>query len=210
MSSKIITPRDSVSNHEAASNPHPGYLTPTEGDVAYSPKTITDYQFLPIAWAIDGASAPDAVETLTSTNSVRIRKFRGDTGNQDVFIPLQISLDLVVATKIQYRVIFFVSEATGPSSEGVAFSLAGATLGNGDLLSSTLGTAVVVSATAMTYAQYVRVATAWSADVTFTDLAVGETALMKFIRIQDNTADTYAQKVGVFGIELKFQRLLAA
>ncbi len=28
---------DSIADHEAAVNPHPGYLTPAEGDAAYQP-----------------------------------------------------------------------------------------------------------------------------------------------------------------------------
>jgi len=69
-----------------------------------------------------------------------------------------------------------------------------------------MGTAVISSATARTDAQYDRIATAWSAAVTITNLAAAETATLKLYRDTSDDADTYAQDIGVAGIEIKYTR----
>jgi len=158
--------------------------------------------FIPIAYAIDGASAPDAKETLTSTNKVDIRTFAHDA-DEDVFIIWEAPLDLTCKT-IQFRVITWVHNATGPSAEGWAFFLRGASLGNGDILSATLGTAVKSSAASQTHVQYDRVATTWSEPVTITNLAAGESQVLKLYRDISDADDTYAQLIGVSGIEIRY------
>jgi len=171
--------------------------------------SISAYEFLPVEWGLDGDPAPDAVGTLSSTNKVVIRKFAGTVENQALFIPWSVPNDLTGST-VSFRVIGFVTEATGPSSEGIAFSLAGASVGDGDLLGATLGTAVVTAKTGFTAATYARFATAWSSAVTITNLLAGETALLKLIRVQDNGSDTYGQKVGVYAVEIKYSEALVA
>jgi len=173
-----------------------------------NPSIFKDYSFIPIGWAIDGTSAPDAKETITSTNKVDVRKFAGD-GTKDVFIPWEVPPDLS-GTTIQYRVIFFITEAAAPDNKGVAFYLGGASIGNGDALGATLGTAVKSSITARSDAQYDRLATDWSDPVTITNLLAGETAIFTLYRKHDDADDTYEQKIGVFGIEIKFARALSA
>lgn len=165
---------------------------------------VQEYEFLPIVWAINGAAPPEGLTTLTSTYSVDIRNF-DDASDEDVYIPWEVPSDISGST-ISYRVICFVTNATGPSNEGVSFFLQGASLGDGDILSSALGTAVESNATAMTHAQYDRFATSWSAAVTITDLAAGETAMLKLYRDISDTQDDYAQDIGVAGIEIKYTR----
>jgi len=165
---------------------------------------VQEYEFLPIVWAINGAAPPEALTTLTSTFSVDIRNF-DDASDEDVYFIWQIPSDLSGST-ITYRVICFVTNATGPSNEGVAFFLQGNSLGDGDILSGAMGTAVISSATARTDAQYDRIATAWSAAVTITNLAAAETATLKLYRDTSDDADTYAQDIGVAGIEIKYTR----
>jgi hypothetical protein len=180
----------------------------TNGTIKDPLGTWKDYFAIPIEWGVDGASAPDAAETLTSTNKVQIRKFRGATGNQDIFMTIVLPPDIKPATdKVKYRVHFFISESTGPSNEGIAFSLQGRSIAPGGLLSGTLGTAIVVTKTALTHDQYTYVVTDWSDEVTITGLSQTSTFLeLNFSRVQDNSADTYAQKVGVAFIELKFDQ----
>lgn len=165
---------------------------------------VQEYEFLPIVWAINGAAPPEGLTTLTSTFSVDIRNF-DDASDEDVYIYWQVPTDLT-GTTITYRVICFVTNATGPSAEGVAFFLQGNSLGDGDILSGAMGTAVISSAAAVTHVQYDRFATAWSAAVTITALAAGETALLKLYRDVSDAADDYAQDIGVAGIEIKYTR----
>lgn len=169
--------------------------------------TISDYVFLPINWCRDGTVPPDATETITSTNSASVRQFSG-TANQDVQCNWAIPLDAFGGT-VTARVIGFVTNATAPANgEVVAFSIAGASVGDSELLSSAVGSAQTASFTAdATYAQYDRRATAFSSAITVTGMAAGETALFKVTRLA-TTTDTYAQKFGVWGIELKFTRVL--
>src|SRR3972149_4599981 len=124
---------------------------------------VQEYEFIPIVWAINGAAPPESLTTLTSTFSVDIRNF-DDATDEDVYIVWQVPSD-ISGTTITYRVITFVTNATGPSNEGFAFFLQGNSLGNGDILSGAMGTAVISSATARTDSQYDRIATTLSAAV---------------------------------------------
>ena len=157
---------------------------------------------------IDGASAPDALAPLTSgTDKVNARTFAGGA-DEDLVFDWQVPGDLDTTTGIKFRVICIVSAATGPSDETWQFELHGFTLGDGDALDGTLGTAQTSNSGSRTDAQYDRVATAWSAVMTathITDLAVGETAEFKLYRDVDDV-DDYAQNVAVVGIELKYKR----
>jgi hypothetical protein len=88
----------------------------------------------------------------------------------------------------------------------VAFFLQGNSLGDGDILSGAMGTAVISSADDQTHVQYDRFATAWSAAVTITNLAAAETATLKLYRDISDAIDDYAQDIGVAGIEIKYTR----
>lgn len=168
---------------------------------------VQEYEFLPIVWAINGAAPPEALTTLTSTYSVDIRNF-DDATDEDVYFIWQVPSD-ISGTTITYRVICFVTNATGPSNEGVSFFLQGNSLGDGDILSGALGTAVESNATALTHSQYDRFATSWSAAVTITNLAAAETAVLKLYRDISDSQDDYAQDIGVAGIEIKYTRQIA-
>lgn len=168
--------------------------------------TVKESVFLPIGWAIDGASAPAAKSTLSSTNKIDIRDFDA-ASDEDVLFAWSVPFDLT-GTTVTYRVICYVTNATGPSNEGVSFFLQGNSLGDGDIISGALGDAIESNATAMTHAQYDRFATSWSAAVTITALAAAETAHLKLYRDVSDADDDYAQDVGVAGIEIKYSRAL--
>lgn len=165
----------------------------------------SDVDFLPIGWAIDGSSAPAAVSDLSSTNAIEIRDFDG-ASNEDVKYVWQAPYDLKGGT-VKARVICYVSNATAPANnEVIAFSVAGMSLANSGILSTSVGTAVTTSVTAdATYAQYDRVATAWSSAITVTGLGAGETCHIDLIRLA-TTTDTYAQDIGVAALEIKYTR----
>ena len=167
---------------------------------------IAEIDVIPVTYCINGASAPEAVSVLTSTNKVDVRNF-DDATDEDLQCTWQVPFDFT-GTTITYRVITYVTNATGPSGEGVSFFLQGMSLGDGDILSGALGTAVESNFAAATHAQYDRVATTWSTAVTVTGLVAGETAHLKLYRDVSDADDDYAQDIGVAIIEIKYKRLL--
>jgi len=169
--------------------------------------TIFDVDYLPIGYAEDGSSAPAAVSTLSSTNKVGIRDFDG-ASNETVKFMWMVPYDLVGAT-VKARLICYVSNSTAPATgEIVAFSVAGMSLANSGIISGSVGTAVTSSLTAdATYAQYDRLATAWTSAITITGVAAGESAHLDVIRLA-TTTDTYAQDIGMAGLEIKYTRQL--
>jgi hypothetical protein len=168
------------------------------------------YDFIPIEWAQDGASPPAVAETVTSGNgSVNVRKFSGSSV-EDVTIPWIVPNDIVVANGIKFNVIAYVTEGTGPSSEGVSFKLKGYSIGHGDALNGAFGTAVESNKTGMTEVQYNQITTDQSGTVTVTDMAGGEVAMLNLYRDTADADDTYVQDVGVVGIEIEYTKLLTA
>lgn len=167
------------------------------------------YDVLPIAWAADGTAAPDALDDRDTRKPYQYRTFAHDS-TEDVnfvwFVPSDLSGD---TTAIQYRVKYLVTAATGPSNEGLAFTLAGVSLGDNDATNGTKGTAVTVTDTAITAAQHDILITDWSGDVTVTNLAAGEIAELAFTRDHDHASDDYAQVVGVLAVEIRYVRNVA-
>lgn len=166
----------------------------------------TEESMIPVEWGKDGATAPDAAEDITSGNSIdTVRKF-DSSGSPSLNINWKVPSNLLTAAPaFKYRVHCVVSEATGPSSEAVQFKLSGYSVGDGDASDGTYGTAVASSKTAITAAQYVKLTTDWSAEVTITNLAAGEVAKLLFER--DNTVGSnYGQKIAVVFIEFQYAR----
>jgi len=162
--------------------------------------------FIPIEWGIDGSTPPAEAETISSgVGKLRVRLFSG-TASQDLVVPWEVPADIYAADGIKFKVHGVITESTPPSGEGMSFSLSGFSLGNDDPLGGTFGTEVIVSLTGISYAQYDRFATALSGKVTVTDLAAGETAILKFYRDHDHASDTYAQAVGITGITIEYTR----
>ncbi len=142
----------------------------------------------------DGASGPDVVETITTNNRhKRVRQFSGSS-TQDVFFSGQVPIGYGT---VKFKVKGIITNATGPSSEGMAFGLKGYCSGDGDPMHDTDGAEIIVTHTGLTMSQYDVFETDWSAAVTITNIAQLEEAMLVFRRIHDNAADTYAQKVGV-------------
>ena len=176
------------------------------GSVAY---IGVETEPIPVGYLIDGASAPDAIATFTSgTEKVDARTFAGDA-DEDLLFTWTAPADLDATTGIKFRVESWITAATGPSAETWQFEMQGCSLGDGDALDCTLGTAQTSNSGSRSDAQYDRVMSAWSSAMTsthITDLAAGETIEFKLYRDVDDT-DTYVQLLGVSAIELKYQRL---
>jgi hypothetical protein len=174
---------------------------------------IVETVYIPIGYATDGGTAPAAKEDINDTAGyVSVRKFDGASQDEDVMITWQVPADIVAASGIKFRAICYITEATGPSAETWQMEMQGFSVADGEALAGTLGTAQASNSGSRSDAQYDRVATAWSSALTtthITGLAAGETAHLKLYRDIDDT-DTYAQDVGVAGIEIKYYRALTS
>jgi len=160
--------------------------------------------FIPIDWAEDGASPPEEAEVIASgTGSIRGRNFESDS-SEGVIINWRVPNNIYEAGLIKYKVHLAVTNETGPSGEGIVFSLSGFSLGSNDGLNGTYGSEVVSSATSLTASQYDVVETDTSADVTITDLMRDEVTMMLLYRDHDHASDDYAQDVAVTGITLYY------
>lgn len=173
-----------------------------QGLYTWNTKTI----FIPITspFIADGASAPDAAAVVNSGNGYITARTFDSSADEDVMIFWPVPENADVSEGIKYRVLLVVTAATAPSSEGVAFYLAGASVGTGDSIGITLGTAVKSSKTGMSDARYDLVWTDQSDTVTVTDLAADEVALLSLYRDVSDTDDDYGQLIGVVGIELEY------
>lgn len=162
---------------------------------------ITKTEYLPIAYAEDGAAGPAAASVWADTRKAKIRVFAADA-DDDVEIHWIVPNDYVGG--IKFRAIGFVDNATAPANtETVIFNLAGCSVGDSDDGGCTLGTGVDATFTAdANYAQHDRWATAWSNEITVTNIAAGESAMLKLFRDVD---DTYGQGIGVAGIEIRYK-----
>jgi hypothetical protein len=162
---------------------------------------ITKTEYIPIAYAEDGAAAPATATVWADTRKAKIRVFAADA-DDDVEIHWMVPNDYVGG--IKFRVIGFVDNATAPANtETVIFNLAGCSVGDSDDGGCTLGTGVDSTFTAdATYAQHDRWSSAWSNEITVTNIAASESVMLKLFRDVD---DTYAQGIGVAGIEIKYK-----
>ena len=161
------------------------------------------FESIPIAWCVDGTSAPDAIDSTTFPPYVyRTFDYSADEDVDFLWFKLP-ELDVDLAT-VEYRVTYLVTEATGPSSEGVVFSLAGGWVDNGETINPTLGTAVALVDPGLIASQGTLLVTDWSDPVTLSGASVpGHVAEFHFIRSTGHASDTYEQLVGVVKIELK-------
>lgn len=165
---------------------------------------------IPVSYMINGASAPDALATITSgTDKVNVRTFAGDA-DEDLLFEFEIPSDMDTTAGLKFQVVAYITAATAPSAETWQFELQGFSMGDGDALDGTFGTAQTSNSGSRSDAQYDKVTTAWSAAMTsnhITDLAAGETVIFKLYRDVDDT-DTYAQLIGVSKINIRYKRNL--
>ena len=181
----------------------PASVAITGGTINGPTITASDYAFLFIDAGIDGTTPPTAAVVTSSTNKAVTRGFSGSADN-DLFLVWQPPADWNGGT-ITFRVIGFVTNGTAPANtETAIFGLQGASVADSQILSSALGSVVNATFTAdATYVQYDRWSTAWSGAVTLTGAAAGETVLLNLVR---DTTDTYAQTIGVIGLEIRYTR----
>jgi hypothetical protein len=192
------------SDNFAASN---GTITVKDDGIAAAEiADLYGFELIPIAWAADGTSAPDALND-TGRKPWKYRTFASDA-DEDVNFVWQIPSDATVgasANNFWYRVHYLVTAATGPTaSEGVAFSLAGASMGDNDATNAAKGSAVTITDDELNAAQWDYMVTDWSSAVTITNAAAGEMAELNLERTTGDDVDDYGQDVGVAFIEIRY------
>ena len=171
--------------------------------------TVKDVDTIHISAWLNGTSGPEALSILTSApGQVEVRNF-DDAADEDIDVTWQVPFDVTGST-VTFRVICWITNATGPANgEGVSFFLQGASVADNEILSSAHGTAVISTADGNgSHAQYDRFVTAWSAAVTLTGIAAGETVTLTLYRDVSDAADDYAQDIGVEAVQIKYSRAL--
>lgn len=168
--------------------------------------------FIPIADMLDGNSPP-AVASLVApggagaTGRVSVRDFDPASVETLVF-PWEVPADWDGA--LYYQVVGWITNSTAPvANEGVAFSLAGFSLGQGDAINGAFGASVMSKISNLAGVgvdtQYDRFITALSTAVTVTDILTRETAMLRVQREVGEVEDDYAQDVGVSGVILYYK-----
>lgn len=187
----------------------------TLGDAGdYCEDKFEEAVFIPVEDFIDGYAPPGALTTLVSvaaTGRDKYRDFAGGVADEDVVIPWQVPSDLVVADGIKFRVVGYLTSEVDPAalSQGVVFGLQGFSLGTGDPLGGAWGIVQLSSVDnlftlgCVTHDYYT---TSSSGEITITDLAQGERAILKLYRDQDHGEDTYGEEIGVTGIVITYTR----
>lgn len=99
---------------------------------------ITKTEFLPIAWAVDGATAPNAIAAVTG-KEINARSF---AEADDVVFWWIVPNDYVGG--IKYRV-FYALSANANADDTAVFSMAGSIIGNSGDLDGSAGTALTIS-----------------------------------------------------------------
>ena len=131
-----------------------------------------------------------------------MRKFSGTVDN-DLTLKWPVPKDIDLTLGIKYQVLWAITEAAGPSSQVIDFELAGYSVGPGDDIDGTFGTAVASATASITQAQNTNGITALSGKVTVTNLARGETAFLNLTRKSAGAeADTYPEKLGVYEVRI--------
>lgn len=169
------------------------------GATNYTP--IVKTEFLPIAWAVDGGTAPSAIAAVTG-KEVNARSF---TEGDDVVFWWNVPLDYVGG--IKYRV-FYALSADASADETVVFSMAGSIVANSGDLDGSAGTALTISDELGTDDdQYQLMVTDYSAASNSDwSLAAGGWARLNFSNAA--AGDLTSGEPLVIGIEIKYKAKL--
>lgn len=161
-------------------------------------------QWIPIEYAQDGAVPPAAASTLSNGDgSVTVRDFDGTAVTEDVIFPW-IATGVLPAKDVKYQILCAVTNATGPSGEGVYFEGNGGSSGDTDDIDVVPGADVATTSGVKTQNQYTLILLPLSAAMTITDLAKDELVMINIKRVYDDPLDTYGQDIGVLGIWIDY------
>lgn len=159
---------------------------------------ITKTEFLPIAWAVNGATAPSAIAAVTG-KEINARSF---TEGDDVVFWWVVPNDYVGGVK--YRVHYALS-ANASADETVIFSMAGSIVANSGDLDGSAGTALTITDELGTDDdQYQYMVTDYSAESNADwSLSAGGLARLNFSNAA--AGDLASGEPLVIGIEIKYK-----
>ena len=184
-------------------------LSDLSNGTAIPPANLNDqyeYQLLPISWFSDGATAPAALDDASTRSPYKYRNFDGASQDEDLDTIWQLPDHINLSEDVCFRVYYLVTNATGPSSEGVVFQVQATSIGDNDPTNPAQGAAVPIADTGTTAIQWDLLITGWSTDVTISNGAAGELVEINFYRDYDHASDTYTQDVGVCFVEFRYKR----
>jgi len=160
--------------------------------------------FIPVEDGQDGTTPPAELATISGgKGTLRARKFSGTVDN-DLILPWEVPGDIVVDSGITFRVLGVFPDA-GMTAEKMVFALKGYAISDNDPIDASWGVEKLVSPGG-TYLQYDRLVSAFSSQVTVSDLAKGALAMLHFERQATHPSDTYTSAFGVSGIKIHWLR----
>ena len=164
------------------------------------------YDTIPISTMKDGLTAPATLDDASTRSPYAYRDF-DDVRNEDLDVTWLVPPDMT-GTTVNYRVYYLLTAAVGPvSGNGVAFAAMGASMGNGDMSNAAAdGSAYSYDNYAADGSQYNIRITAWSGNLTISNVAPGEVAELKLAREPTNTIDDYGQDVGPFKMQIRYTK----
>ena len=180
------------------------YLFPSADRPEPVETAFLEQTYLPIADALDGASPPAALSTLSSGNgSLSVRQFQAGS-TYDVVFPWEVPLDLSVGDDIRVQVLAAIP-GTGMSSNTVVFGLKAYCLGDNDSINAAWGTERRLTPSG-TYAQYDRLQTAFSGALIIPNLAQGELVMLHLDRQGGDIKDDFVYSIAVSGVRIQWTR----
>lgn len=192
---------DTASNSGGTAKWYDGAQVRSLVDTGTNYTIITKEEYLPIRYAEDDDSvAAPAAAAEIGTTSLIARSFAEDADNGVVFF-WKVPNDYVGG--IKFRVIY-ATDTNASADETVAFGLSGCSIGHSDAIACSEGTAVNVTQELTTDEDTSELLiTAYSTEVTVTNIAAGEVA--KLLLIRDVSEDDAAGHMLVVGIDIKYK-----
>ncbi len=162
-----------------------------------------EIETIPVSLAIDGAVAPDAIATLSSTNKAQYRDFSGADW-QDLFFEWQKPYS-VNTTEIYVRLEGWITSATAPvNTDDLKWRVRGCAIDHKGLLSTAMGAWTTYSNIFdLGWAQYMRFQTSMS-EVVVAGITADTDSQRLIFQIQRDPTDSYAQKIGIGAICIKY------
>jgi len=165
---------------------------------------IVKTEFIPIAWMTDGAAAPAAIATY---ETLKYRDF-DDAATKDAQFIWVTPLDLI-GTTIKVRAIAMVSNATAPADEeGVSWGISAGSVAASASVDVARGAVAVSEDTDLDNdcnAQYDACYFPYAEVTPAVTVTPGNLMAFTVNRIHDDADDTYAQDIGLIGVEIKYK-----
>lgn len=189
---------DTAANSGGAFEWYDGAQIRTVVDTGTNYTIITKTEFLPIAWAVDGATAPSALAAVTG-KEINARSF---TEGDDVVFWWIVPNDYVGGVK--YRVHYALS-ANASADETVVYSMTGCIIANSGDPDGSAGTALTISDELGTDDdQYQYMVTDYSAESN-ADWSLAAGALARLAFSNAAAGDLTSGEPLVIGIEIKYK-----